>query len=60
MVPVRCPYCVEGDGFKIMIPWGHLFVCPKCDHVEALNDPAYICRCPNCNELNRRPPSSER
>jgi hypothetical protein len=52
--PVRCPYCVVGDDFKIMTQWGHLLVCMKCNHVESPNDPTYICRCPKCDERNPR------
>jgi hypothetical protein len=51
--PMRCPYCVEGDEFKIMTPVGNRLVCLKCGHRDSLNDPKITCSCPKCKERNR-------
>lgn len=50
---VRCPYCVEGDGFKEMAPRSAFLLCRKCGHVVVPDDPKYVCSCPKCIELNR-------
>lgn len=51
---VRCPYCVLGDDFRLMLPklegW---FICPKCGHTVMPGNPAYRCLCQKCEELNR-------
>jgi hypothetical protein len=50
---LRCPYCVEDDGFKILTPVGNRLVCLKCGHRESLDDPELVCFCPKCQERNR-------
>jgi Zn finger protein HypA/HybF involved in hydrogenase expression len=48
--PVRCPYCVEGNNFKLMMSRheGRWFVCEKCSHMTIPTDPDYACNCPKC------------
>jgi hypothetical protein len=47
---IRCPYCVKGDGSKIMLPRdrGSWFLCRQCGHVVIPADTAFRCTCPNC------------
>jgi len=53
MHDVRCPYCVEGDGFKVMTPRDTELVCLKCGHVIVPDIPIYVCTCQKCIDLNR-------
>jgi len=53
MDKVRCPYCVDGDGFKIMIPRDKRSVCVKCGHVVIPDSPAFISSCLRCMEPDR-------
>src|SRR5450755_1823304 len=53
-VRVRCPYCVEGSQFKLMV--GHVdgrFICARCGHISHLNDPSFVCSCLKCENLKR-------
>lgn len=53
MDEVRCPYCVEGNGFKVMVPYGHRFLCMTCDHVAnpSSSDAHFLhCDCLRCIE----------
>jgi Zn finger protein HypA/HybF involved in hydrogenase expression len=50
---VRCPYCVEGNGFKIMTPRETHLECDRCGHKVVPDRPTYRCSCPKCIELNR-------
>jgi hypothetical protein len=52
-VIVQCPYCAEGESFKVMAgnPDGHSFVCARCFHVCLADQPLYEGRCAHCNEL---------
>src|SRR5579871_1561986 len=54
MNPVRCPYCVEGNEFKTMPPYGNRLICLTCFHTELLNEPWFICNCSKCKELGAR------
>jgi len=52
MDPIRCPYCVYRDEFKIMIPQGIYYVCEKCGHIVAAPGlPIYECQCSKCQLL---------
>jgi hypothetical protein len=53
--PVRCPYCIEGDDFKIMKARGEeeWFLCLRCGHVTIPNHTPYQCNCQTC--VKRRP-----
>jgi hypothetical protein len=51
--PIRCPYCVYLDEFKIMIPQGSYFVCEKCGHIVVPGASNYECACQKCKQLNR-------
>jgi hypothetical protein len=58
MDDVRCPYCIEGDGFRPMV--GHIdgrFICAKCGHILRLEDQHFLCPCAKCRELNRPRPA---
>ena len=49
--PIRCPYCVQGDHFKVMTEEerGLLFKCAQCGHLVSLGSPLMIkCNCANC------------
>jgi len=51
---VRCPYCVEGQHFKIMlvVAGGDWHKCERCGHVIYENDPSFQCACGKCYDLN--------
>ena len=53
MDPIRCPYCVHREEFKIMTPQGAYYVCEKCGHIVALGMPEYQCPCAKCGQLKR-------
>jgi phage FluMu protein Com len=56
MPEIRCPYCVEGDHFKVMV--GHFdgrYICARYGHVVLPDGPNLKCTCPKCRELNRGP-----
>jgi hypothetical protein len=46
----RCPYCVEGGHFKLMIEQsgGDRFVCANCGHLAMPNNPLFTCTCAHC------------
>jgi Zn ribbon nucleic-acid-binding protein len=51
---VGCPYCVEGDTFRLMI--GHLdgrFICIQCGYMARADDLQFTCYCPRCLRLKR-------
>jgi len=59
-IPVmRCPYCVEGRNFKVMIgqrgsePW---YMCARCGHLTWSSNPFFKCTCAKCVELRNRDP----
>jgi hypothetical protein len=53
MDEVRCPYCVEGDNFKVMIRQPHgRYRCSRCHHVIDLERQDFVCSCRKCRELN--------
>jgi len=49
--PIRCPYCVYRDEFRIMIPQGTYFVCEKCAHIVAPEMSAFVCPCHKRQQL---------
>jgi len=53
MDPIRCPYCVYRDEFKIMIHQEIYFVCENCGHIVAPQMPNYECQCSKCQQLKR-------
>lgn len=54
---IRCPYCIEGKDFKVMIgrAEGEWFLCARCSHVTMPHDPGYECKCAKCDDLRPRP-----
>jgi hypothetical protein len=50
---VRCPYCIEGQNFKRMLPRseGEWFLCPACGHANMPGHSSYRCNCPKCEAL---------
>jgi rubrerythrin len=50
---VRCPYCVLGDQFRIMLQRPEWFICERCGHVVLSEDPGFRCPCGRCLELSR-------
>ncbi len=58
--PIRCPFCVEGNHFKVMTEKeGLWFKCDLCGHLARPMSPPPKCRCTNCLALER-PPSRGR
>jgi ribosomal protein S27AE len=53
MDKVRCPYCVDGNGFKVMTPHDNHLRCEKCGHVVIPDRPTFRCSCLKCTELDR-------
>jgi hypothetical protein len=56
----RCPYCVEGVGFKAMTGSPDGYRCARCNHVTVPDDPDYQCECVNCAKLARRQESPKK
>ena len=52
--PIRCPYCVEGNHFKVMteVENGMPLKCGHCGHLVALNNPFFKCTCVKCFALD--------
>ena len=48
--PLRCPYCVEGGGFKVMIGHrnGGWFMCARCGHLALPANRRFVCTCAKC------------
>src|ERR1039458_2578204 len=44
---IRCPYCIEGGGFKVMIGQGggDWYMCARCGHLTLPTDPVFECTC---------------
>jgi len=53
MAKIRCPYCVDGEGFKIMTRHDTHLVCERCGHKVVPGLPAFECLCPKCQKLYR-------
>lgn len=49
---VRCPYCVEGSGFRTMTSegsrGGDWFICEQCGHLGLPTNPLFECTCGKC------------
>ena len=43
----RCPYCVEGNGFRLLKLVGDVFYCKHCGHQSLPSDSIFICYCPH-------------
>lgn len=56
--PVRCPYCVEGDHFKVMVKGSISYKCAHCGHVSMPDNPLFKCPCLRCRELDAPPASN--
>ena len=52
MDQIRCPFCVEGNEFKVMVSRGAHMFCGRCGHVVVPGLPTFECSCPKCKELN--------
>lgn len=52
---VRCPYCTEGEEFKLMSSYkdaeDNWYICGTCGHLVASSNPAFRCPCSKCTEL---------
>jgi hypothetical protein len=48
--PIRCPYCVQSDCFKIMTVGGRgvWFKCDRCGHTAIPKDLTFQCCCLGC------------
>jgi Zn finger protein HypA/HybF involved in hydrogenase expression len=51
--PIRSPYCVEGNHFKLMSvdSGGAWFKCDRCGHTARPQDLKFQCTCPRCLNL---------
>jgi len=50
----RCPYCLVGDEFRLMIQRSEgWFMCTKCGHTAMPDQAEFKCFCKKCGELNR-------
>src|ERR1700730_4727215 len=47
---IRCPYCVEGGQFKVMVAQTRedCFTCARCNHTTMPSNNRFPCTCPNC------------
>lgn len=50
---MRCPYCVEGDGFKLLKPDGESFWCKHRGHIWCPSDSTFGCDCFHCQRWLR-------
>jgi hypothetical protein len=50
---VRCPYCVEGGGFKEMSATDQSgwHICGRCGHLVLVRNPEFVCTCSRCLSL---------
>ena len=57
---MRCPYCIEGGSFKVMIGQGRgdWYMCARCGHLTLPTDPVFECTCPKCVQLKNRSPET--
>ena len=51
----RCPYCVDGNEFKLMAQRMQgsrtvFFLCKKCRHIAKPGDETFDCPCAKCCE----------
>lgn len=54
--PIRCPYCVEGREFKLML-WRdseECYLCSNCGHLAMPKHPGFKCPCKKCVAVNLR------
>jgi len=53
---IQCPYCVEGDDFKVMAvkAEGTGYGVTVCSHTIMPDYPAFQCECQKCKELNSK------
>ncbi len=54
---MRCPYCIEGGNFKVMIGQSgaeHWYMCARCGHLTWPTNPFFKCTCAKCVELKNR------
>jgi hypothetical protein len=51
---IRCPYCVQGNHFKIMTAGGgrRWFKCDRCGHTAMPQNPTFQCACLGCFSLS--------
>jgi Zn ribbon nucleic-acid-binding protein len=54
---VRCPYCVDGNDFRMMIEISvHCYICQKCGHMVSLSESDVVCGCMKCLQLRGKVP----
>ena len=53
---IRCPYCVEGREFKLMLnrDSDECYLCANCGHLAMPGHPEFKCACTKCFDLNVR------
>ena len=64
---ISCPYCTEGDRFKVMNEraGGAWFRCSRCGHIVMPKERLFKCSCLKCfdlrsskSELSQNPPGN--
>lgn len=55
MDEVRCPYCVDGNAFRTMVPDVHdgRLICLACGHEVRPDDSQFKCNCFKCHDNDR-------
>jgi predicted RNA-binding Zn-ribbon protein involved in translation (DUF1610 family) len=55
-VAIRCPYCVEGREFRLMLSRDseECYLCANCGHLAMPKHPGFNCPCTKCIALNLR------
>ena len=51
----RCPYCVEGNGFKLLTQVAERLLCERCAHVSRPADLDFLCPCSRCAQTRVHP-----
>jgi len=55
MLKNRCPYCIDGNEFKLMAQSLEgsrivFFLCKKCGHIAKPSEEMFMCWCAKCCE----------
>lgn len=46
----RCPYCIEGQQYRMMTPIERYLICALCGHM-VIPDASHVCSCARCQKL---------
>lgn len=57
LATVRCPYCVDGNDFQLMIEISaNCYICKKCGHLVSKTESEFVCGCMKCLQLRGKLP----